>query len=131
MCVQALTDKDPPASCFAAVTALPLLTCLLLLLLLLPRLYQCAQAFCKLAGIQVSPVQPITPEELASAPYPAYQPALSQGVTVQQKRPYWQDRTWTDTDVGYLSFFVAMHVIALVGAPLTFSWDALEVMLGG
>jgi stearoyl-CoA desaturase (delta-9 desaturase) len=90
-----------------------------------------SQAFCKIAGIQVSPVQEITPEQLASAPYPAYQPPLSQGVVVQQKRPYWQDRTWTDADVGYLSFFAAMHVIALVGAPLTFSWDALEVMLGG
>lgn len=89
------------------------------------------QAFCKLAGIQVSPVQSITPEELANAPYPAYQPPFSRGVTVQQKRPYWQDRTWTDTDVGYLSFFAAMHVIALVGAPLTFSWDALQVMLAG
>jgi stearoyl-CoA desaturase (delta-9 desaturase) len=89
------------------------------------------QAFCKLAGIQVSPVQSITPEELANAPYPTYQPPFSQGVTVQQKRPYWQDRTWTDTDVGYLSFFAAMHVIALVGAPLTFSWDALQVMLAG
>jgi hypothetical protein len=50
---------------------------------------------------------------------------------VQQKRPYWQDRTWTDTDVGYLSFFAAMHAVALLGGPLTFSWDALHVMLGG
>lgn len=58
-----------------------------------------SQAFCKLAGIQVSPLQDITQEQLASAPYPAYQPPLSQGVTVQQKRPYWQNRTWTDTDV--------------------------------
>jgi stearoyl-CoA desaturase (delta-9 desaturase) len=50
---------------------------------------------------------------------------------VQQKRPYWRHRTWTETDVGYLSFFVAMHAVALLGAPLTFSWDALQVMLGG
>lgn len=76
-------------------------------------------------------MQVITPEELAAAPYPTYQPPFSTGVTVQQKRPYWQHRTWTDTDVGYLSFFAAMHVIALVGAPVTFSWDALQVMLAG
>lgn len=35
------------------------------------------------------------------------------------------------SDVGYLSFFAAMHAAALVGGPLTFSWDALHVMLGG
>lgn len=50
---------------------------------------------------------------------------------VHQKRNYWQSRSWTDTDVGYLSFFAAMHLVALVGAPLTFSWDAFQVMLGG
>lgn len=37
-----------------------------------------------------------------------------------------QDRSWTDTDVGYLSFFAAMHAAALVLGPLTFSWDALK-----
>ena len=50
---------------------------------------------------------------------------------MHQKRPYLLRRTFTDTDVGYLAFFAAMHAAALVGGPLTFSWDALEVMLAG
>jgi hypothetical protein len=69
---------------------------------------------------------------LTSGLLPALLPACLPGcLQVQQKRPYWRDRTWTDTDVGYLSFFAAMHAVALLGAPLTFSWDALHVMLGG
>ncbi|KAF6257723.1 delta-9 desaturase-like protein [Scenedesmus sp. NREL 46B-D3] len=89
-----------------------------------------SQAFCKLAGIQVSPLQDITPEQLAAAPFARYTPPLC-NIQVQQKRPYWHGRTWTDTDVGYLSFFAAMHAVALLGGPLTFSWDALQVMLAG
>lgn len=48
------------------------------------------------------------------------------GLKVQKKRPYVFGRDFTETDVGYLAFFVAMHAIALVGGPLTFSWDALQ-----
>jgi stearoyl-CoA desaturase (delta-9 desaturase) len=29
------------------------------------------------------------------------------------------------------AFFIAMHAVALVGGPLTFSWDALGVAAGG
>jgi hypothetical protein len=43
------------------------------------------QAFCRLTGITTSPVQEITPAQLAGSEYPAYQPPLS-SVTVQQKR---------------------------------------------
>ncbi len=46
---------------------------------------------------------------------------------VQKKRPYFFGRDYTETDVGYLAFFGAMHAIALVGGPLTFSWEALQV----
>jgi hypothetical protein len=35
------------------------------------------QAFCKLAGIQVSPLQDITPEQLAAAPFKRYTPPLA------------------------------------------------------
>ncbi len=42
----------------------------------------------------------------------------------------YSDREWTSTDAGYLIFFLPMHVLALVLGPLTFSWDAFEVMLG-
>eukprot|EP00878_Enallax_costatus_P037482 GHUV01042342.1.p1 GENE.GHUV01042342.1~~GHUV01042342.1.p1 ORF type:complete len:379 (+),score=81.54 GHUV01042342.1:277-1413(+) len=89
-----------------------------------------SQAFCKLVGLQTSPVQDITPEQIAAAPFARYTPPFS-SIEVQQKRNYWQERSWTDTDVGYLSFFAVMHLVALVGAPLTFSWDAFQVMLGG
>lgn len=58
------------------------------------------------------------------------QPLLCE-FSVQQKRPYWKGRSWTDTDIGYLSFFAAMHATALIGGPLTFSWDAFHVMLAG
>jgi hypothetical protein len=34
------------------------------------------QAFCKLAGIQVSPLQDISPEQLAAAPFQRYTPLL-------------------------------------------------------
>jgi stearoyl-CoA desaturase (delta-9 desaturase) len=90
----------------------------------------CMQAFCKLTGIKVSPVQDITSEELAASPFPVYKP-LASTLRVQQKRPYFLGRQWTDTDVGYLSFFAAMHAIALVAGPLTFSWDALNVAAAG
>ncbi len=33
--------------------------------------------------------------------------------------------------VGYLAFFAAMHAVALVGGPLTFSWDCLQLCLAG
>jgi hypothetical protein len=90
----------------------------------------CVQAFCKLTGIETAPVQDITPEQLANAPYPRYQP-LGTDYVVQQKRAYFLDRQWTDTDVGYLSFFAAMHAVALIAGPLTFSWDALSVAAAG
>lgn len=45
---------------------------------------------------------------------------------VQKKRPYLFGRDFTETDVGYLAFFAGMHAIALIGGPLTFSWDALK-----
>lgn len=41
---------------------------------------------------------------------------------VQKKRPYFLGRDWTETDVGYLAFFGAMHAVAFIGGPLTFSW---------
>lgn len=47
------------------------------------------QAFCRLVGLKVSPVQEVTPEQLASPPFPAYKPLLSE-LTVQQKRPYFR-----------------------------------------
>lgn len=90
------------------------------------------QAFCRLLGLQVSPIQIIRAEDLVNPPFPftPYNPPLS-NVTVHQKRPYFGDRKWTDTDIGYLSFFVAMHATALVAGPLTFSWDALQMAVAG
>lgn len=32
-------------------------------------------------------------------------------------------------DVGYLAFFLGMHVVTLIGGPLTFRGDALSVCL--
>lgn len=87
-----------------------------------------SQAFVKLIGITTSPKREVTPEELAASPYPAYQPLLSD-VTVQQKRPYWRDRAWTDTDVARLLFYVAMTGTALVLGPLTYSPESLRLML--
>ncbi len=40
--------------------------------------------------------QDISRQELANSPFPAYTPAMS-SITVQQKRPYWRARMWTDT----------------------------------
>ena len=45
---------------------------------------------------------------------------------VQKKRPYFFGRNYTETDVGYLAFFGAMHAIALVGGPLTYTPEALQ-----
>jgi hypothetical protein len=47
------------------------------------------QAFCRLVGLKVSPVQEVTAEQLANPPFPAYKPLLSE-LTVQQKRPYFR-----------------------------------------
>lgn len=35
------------------------------------------QAFCKLVGIETLPVQDITPDQLAAAPFPQYTPLFS------------------------------------------------------
>ncbi len=122
------------------------------------------QAFTKLLGLQLAKASDFDPARLDNPPYQPYTVPFSD-LRVQQLRPYFQDRTFTDTDVGYLvrcslscvqpvracvcacvcvcahvcecvcvppqAFFVAMHAAALIGGPLTFSWDALYVALGG
>ena len=66
------------------------------------------------------------------SPPPSTSPTPPLHPQVNQKRPYLLGgRTFTDTDVGYLAFFAAMHAAALIGGPLTFSWDALQVCLAG
>ncbi|KIZ04879.1 hypothetical protein MNEG_3079 [Monoraphidium neglectum] len=87
-----------------------------------------SQAFVKLLGIETSPKQDVTPEELANSPYTSYTPPLS-NLTVQQKRPYWRERSWTETDVARLVFYGAMSGAALVLGPLTYSPEALQLML--
>ncbi|GLC45607.1 hypothetical protein PLESTB_001785000 [Pleodorina starrii] len=89
-----------------------------------------AKAFTSLLGLKLAKPEDLDPETLRDPPFPRYRVPGSQ-LEVQQLRPYFLNRTFTDTDVGYLAFFAAMHLVALIGGPLTFSWDALEVCLAG
>lgn len=88
------------------------------------------RALLSAAGIQASPLRDIPPEVLASPPYAAYTAPLST-LVVQQKRPYFLGREWTDGDLGYAGFYVAMHAAALLLGPLTYSPEALQVAVGG
>ncbi|KAG2502171.1 hypothetical protein HYH03_000658 [Edaphochlamys debaryana] len=86
--------------------------------------------FTSLLGLKLAKPEDLDPSTLVNPPFAAYTPPLSD-LSVQKLRPYFLGRTYTDTDVGYLAFFVAMHVAALIGGPLTFSWDALTVCMAG
>jgi hypothetical protein len=61
----------------------------------------CTQAFTKLLGLKLAQPADLDPATLESPPFPAYTVPLSSGLTVQQLRPYFVGRTFTDTDVGY------------------------------
>ncbi|GIL74570.1 hypothetical protein Vretimale_2252 [Volvox reticuliferus] len=89
-----------------------------------------AKAFTSLLGLKLSKPEDLDPETLRDPPFAGYQVPGSD-LLVQKLRPYFFNRTYTDTDVGYLAFFASMHLVALIGGPLTFSWDALEVCLAG
>ncbi|PNW83836.1 hypothetical protein CHLRE_04g217939v5 [Chlamydomonas reinhardtii] len=89
-----------------------------------------AKAFTSLLGLQLAKPEDLDPDTLRSPPFPRYTPALSE-LSVQQLRPYFLNRTYTDTDVGYLAFFSAMHLVALVGGPLTYSPECLQLCLAG
>ncbi|KAK9824554.1 hypothetical protein WJX72_011275 [[Myrmecia] bisecta] len=91
------------------------------------------QAFCRLLNLKLASLDDVLEQGTSlvagPAPFPATTVPFS-SLRVQQKRPYFFNRTWTETDVGYLSFFLGMHAIALGLGPFTFSWDALQVALG-
>lgn len=89
-----------------------------------------AKAFTSLLGLKLSRPEDLDPDTLRDPPFSRYTP-LGSTLSVQQLRPYFLNRTYTDTDVGYLAFFAAMHAVALVGGPLTFSWDCLQLCLAG
>ncbi|PNW83842.1 hypothetical protein CHLRE_04g217945v5 [Chlamydomonas reinhardtii] len=89
-----------------------------------------AKAFTSLLGLQLAKPEDLDPDTLRNPPFPRYTPALSE-LSVQQLRPYFLNRTYTDTDVGYLAFFSAMHLVALVGGPLTYSPECLQLCLAG
>lgn len=58
------------------------------------------QAFTKLLGLKLSRTEDLDPETLKSPPYTAYTVPFS-SLRVQKLRPYFFNRTFTDTDVGY------------------------------
>ncbi|KAL6753035.1 delta-9 desaturase-like protein [Haematococcus lacustris] len=89
-----------------------------------------SQAFTRLLGLRTVRAEDFDPTSLDTPPYPPYTVPLS-SLRVQRLRPYLLNRTFTDTDAGYGAFFIAMHAAALVGGPLTFSGDALQVALVG
>ncbi|KAG2433974.1 hypothetical protein HYH02_012436 [Chlamydomonas schloesseri] len=89
-----------------------------------------AKAFTGLLGLKLARPEDLDPDTLRNPPFPRYTPLLSE-LSVQQLRPYFSNRTYTDTDVGYLAFFAAMHAVALVGGPLTYSPECLQLCLAG
>eukprot|EP00198_Chlamydomonas_reinhardtii_P011935 XP_001701272.1 fatty acid desaturase [Chlamydomonas reinhardtii] len=72
-----------------------------------------AKAFTSLLGLQLAKPEDLDPDTLRSPPFPRYTPALS------------------ELSVGYLAFFSAMHLVALVGGPLTYSPECLQLCLAG
>ncbi|GMH35688.1 hypothetical protein BSKO_03556 [Bryopsis sp. KO-2023] len=88
------------------------------------------EAFCRMLNLELTNVEDCPPLDPSQSPFPAQQAPFSE-LIVQKKRPYFIDRDWTDSDIGYLAFFLGMHAIAFIGGPLTFTWDAFLVAFGG
>lgn len=83
----------------------------------------------KLLGIKTVPGDPLDPKELENPPFQPYTVPFS-NLHVQRLRPYFFNRKWTSTDVGYGLFFLAMHSAALVLGPLTYSPENVQLALG-
>lgn len=66
---------------------------------LLHRPTLCPQAFTSLLGLKLSRPEDLDPDTLRDPPFPRYTP-LGSTLSVQQLRPYFLNRTYTDTDVG-------------------------------
>ena len=74
--------------------------------------FPCFQGFAKLLGIKVAKVDDVGPEELlAQYSNPAVQAPFST-LVARKKRPYFFNRTFTGTDIGYGAFFIGMCVNA-------------------
>jgi stearoyl-CoA desaturase (delta-9 desaturase) len=70
----------------------------------------------------------LSKEELAAKCSPQgaeYEIPLSD-MKATRRRPYFFGRDWSATDIGYATFFVPMHLIALVAAPLTATPAAVQ-----
>eukprot|EP00198_Chlamydomonas_reinhardtii_P011934 XP_001701271.1 predicted protein [Chlamydomonas reinhardtii] len=69
-----------------------------------------AKAFTSLLGLQLAKPEDLDPDTLRNPPFPRYTPALSE-LSVQQLRPYFLNRTYTDTDVSYLTSWRARELL--------------------
>lgn len=86
------------------------------------------QGFCRLFNLKLASLDAALDRNISLAEQSAF-PVESvpfSGLEVHKKRPYFFNRDFTETDVGYLAFFGAMHAVAFVGGPLTFTWEALQ-----
>ena len=68
------------------------------------------KAFTSLLGLQLAKPEDLDPDTLRNPPFPRYTPALSE-LSVQQLRPYFLNRTYTDTDVSYLTSWRARELL--------------------
>jgi hypothetical protein len=88
-------------------------------------------ALVRLLGLTTSPVEDVTAEQLAASPFPVYRPLFAQDVEVQQKRPYFFGRRYTDTDAARIVFYGAMVATAVALGPATYSPEAAGLALAG